>query len=279
MLTAFGHMENLGLAESSRNAHNEEFSDDELTTTTLPNSAIFTWKQNNVQHLEVNTMIISTELAGSSFLTCTYSTLPEIGTLSTQDGNCSLSLRMDETKTILIVVGTFTGKSTSRFTIQPGDEWRWVEPLFATVTASKVIVLDTVLATKVPLVSAAQGRPTSPYLYQLGTTTFVKDGGVLSHTGDSITCDQPKLPNAILLEGFSGALMSHCESTGMNGVALISLIDRVVDSTTLVAYESCFFPTLNNDSEPAMVAAAKTRRDVYKNAVKGTSNQLDSMYL
>jgi len=277
MLTAFGHLEGLGLAETSRNAHDDEYSDDEatLTATTLPIPATLVWKNDDItqQQPSVDDLLVSTELAGSSFLTCTFADFKEVGTLAAEDRSCSLSLRASPTEqknfTTLIVVGTFVGGS--KFSTKPGDEWRWVEPLMAGVAAARVVVLDTVLATKIPLVSAAQGRPAAPFLFQLGTTSFVKSGSMMSQQR---ALAAPNLPNSILMEGLSGAIMAHCESVGLNAVALISLLDRVVDSTTLVAFESCFMEEKDGDS-----IAMKARKLLYKNAVKGSSRQLDSMYL
>ena len=278
MLTAFGHLEGLGLAETSRNCHDDEYSDDEATATTFPTPARIVWntesKSNGEESLTVDELILSTEHAGSCFVSCNYASFQEIGTLSTEDGG-SLSLLApaafnpeQRTFKTLVVTGKFTGKG--KCTISAGDEWRWVEPLFASVTALRVLVLDTVLATKIPLVSAAEGRPTAPLLFHLGTSAFVKSGKELSEGRPLDTALCPLLPNAILMEGLSGAFMSHCESSGVSAVALLSLVERaVVDSTTLFAYESAF--TLNSDVEG--------RRSMYKQASKGSSKQLDSMYL
>jgi hypothetical protein len=280
MLTAFGHLEGLGLAETSRNCHDDEYSDDEATATTFPTPARIVWnsesksKSNTVESLTVDELILCTEHAGSCFVSCNFASFQEIGTLSTEDG-LSLSLRApaafnpeQSTFKTLVVTGKFTGKG--RCTIPAGDEWRWVESLFASVTASHVLVLDTVLATKIPLVSAAEGRPSAPLLYHLGTSSFVISGKELSEGRALDTSLSPLLPNAVLMEGISGAFMSHCESSGVSAVALLSLVERaVVDSTTLFAYESAF--ELNHDIQG--------RRLMYKEAAKGSSKQLDSMYL
>ena len=275
MLSAFGHLEGLGLAETSRNAHDDEYSDDESSSSSLAPPATLVWlsKSTNSETkgpVNVKELYISTELASASFLTCNFPSFEPVGSLSTESG-MALSLLAPPGETLqqeggltkMIVVA-----SNKKFNVAPGDEWQWVEPLFASVSATKIVVLGTVLATKVPLVSAAQGRPMAPLIFQLGTTTFLSSGRTMLN--DTVVLDAPILPNPILMEGFSGAVMAHCEAVGLNAVSLISLIERVIDSTTLVAYEQ-WIESSGMDT--------KERRDLYKEAVKDASRQLDSMYL
>ena len=278
MLSAFGHLDGLGLAETSRNAHDDEYSDDESSSSSLAPPATLVWlsKSTNSETkgpVNVKELYISTELAGASFLTCNFPSFEPVGSLSTESG-MALSLLAPPGETLqqeggltkLIVMGNFA--SHNKFNVAPGDEWQWVEPLFASVSATNIVVLGTVLATKVPLVSAAQGRPMAPLIFQLGTTTFLSSGRTMIN--DTVVLNAPMLPNPILMEGFSGAVMAHCEAVGLNAVGLISLIERVIDSTTLGAYEQ-WIESSGMDT--------KERRDLYKEAVKDASRQLDSMYL
>ena len=276
MLTAFGHLEGLSLAETSRNAHDDEYSDDDATFT-LPSPASLEWQIAMKSPVaSTQELFIATELAGSSFLTCNFPNFQQVATLSTENG-MALSLLAAPSEaaagtgfTKIIVTGTFIG--AEKFIITAGDEWRWVEPLFAGLTANQIIVLDTVLATTVPLVSAAQGKPSAPFIFQLGTTEFVKSNRAMNN--GTIVLTAPILPNPILMEGLSGAVMAHCEAVGMNAISLISLVERVIDSSTLVAYET-WVELEHKDDE----TATKQRKEMYKKAVKHASRQLDALYL
>lgn len=288
MLTAFGHLEGLGLAETSRNAHDDEYSDDESLASLQPPAKLM-WndvkdkmktgdtKEQQEESVNVNELFIATELAGSSFLTCNFQSFVQVATLTTEDGALSMSLLASPDDNQegkgnfqkLLLVGSFTKSGKNKCMVTAGDEWRFIEPLLSGVKAASIIHLDTVLAIKVPLISAAKGRPCAPFVFQLGTNIFVQSGSKIKN--GTTTLDAPTLPNPILLEGLGGALMARCEADGINAVSLISLIDRVIDSTALVAYEKYF--ELNEQLDK------NVRRSMYKEAVKSASRQLDSMYL
>ena len=174
-----------------------------------------------------------------------------------------------------------TGANATK-TITPGEEWRWVEPLFEAVSADQVVVLDTVNVSAVPLESAAEGKPQAPYLFQIGTSAFISsekrmiqcgvEGGKETGPGISLS-DVPDLPAPILLGGAGAAALIVCETCGLNAVALVSLVERVVDSSTLTAYEAAFGNASDSETE------CHARRMRYREAVKGFSKKLDGLYL
>ena len=213
------------------------------------------------------------EGAGSAFLSCAFRDLSEIGRLETEEGQV-WSLRGSDAqddssvrdRVLLVAVApedvqgkrknskNVRAKPTSfcSASVTPGDEWRWTEPLFANIAAERVVVLQTVRSVEIPLQSAVEGKPSSPFLFHLRTAS-----------GSGPVWDTPVLPSPILLEGLGASILAHCESAGVPAVSLVSLVERSVDSLTLVAYERAF--SLGGDGKKA----AAERRQSYKEALRG----------
>ena len=144
------------------------------------------------------------------------------------------------------------------------------------VTTRQVVVLDTVNVSKVPLVSAIEGKPQAPFLFQIGTSAFVESGkNMIGEAKDASLGATPDLPPPILLEGHSAAILTFCEARGLNAVALVSLVERTIDSSTLVAFEFPFGVGGASESE----ADRRARKKQYRESVKQYSKKLDSLYL
>ena len=260
--------------------------------------------------LRVKQLVVGCVEAAGVFLDCTFPTFSEVGTIATENAaEPRWSIRADVS---VGIVGASTGgaggaesvaferllvvasrppapgsvkeriaTARGKKSINPGDEWRWVEPLMRSIVAEQIVVLDTVKLSAVPLVSAAEGKPQAPFLFQIGTSAFVTEGkrmlsaGISSKESVSLV-SLPELPSPILLEGPSAAILTFCEARGANAVALVSLVERVVDSSTLVAFETPFnVGNAGSDSE----GERKARKLRYREAVKGFSKKLDGLYL
>lgn len=240
----------------------------------------------------VGQLVIGCNFAADAFLSCMCSDLTEIGVISSSDATSQVwSLRANigggkfqassKISKLIVIRACSSSSQDASQSINVGEEWRWIEPLFQNVNMDEVVVLDTVKVASIPMISAAEGKPQAPYLYKVGTSEFTKldeeiDG--MTSTGTSLGSNVslqgvPDLPSPLLLEGLGASALVCCEARSIRAVAVISLIERVVDSSTLFGYEKAFGLESRSEEE------RRARKLVYRNAVKGASKKLDALYL
>lgn len=307
-------LEGLGLAGGSRNITDDALSDHEDDGASCADAAALTWTDARVADaraaqeggLRVRQLVIGGAEAADAFLACAFATFTEVGAIAAESATePRWSLRVDAgalgggdgaavalDKMVVVISSSLAsgtaGSAAARVAatrgkkgIARGDEWRWVEPLMQNIVADQVVVLDTVKVSAVPLVSAAEGKPQAPFLFQIGTSAFVAGGQRMAagagaaKTGVSLAA-VPDLPSPILLEGPGAAALTLCEARGANAVALVSLVERTIDSSTLVAFETPFGIGGGVSDTDGERRARKLR---YREAVKGCSKKLDGLYL
>ncbi len=330
----FAHLEGLALADTSRNAHDDEPSDGEESPAAAAapaTPAAVAWTgaaaaaagaksggEAPSAAVRVRELVVATELAGNTFLSCALAAgCDEVGTVTLPVATTSVgaaatapaaaaaaaggdvvtlqwSLRAQRSDgagagaplerlyvtgpTVLGGSGKRTGRAAAAATalLPAGDEWRWVEPVFAAVAAEQVVLLSTVKVSAVPLRSAAEGKPCAPFLFRLGGAAAASSGSL---GAAAAAC--PVLPAPVLLEGLAAAVVGHCAARAVPALALVSLVEQCVDSATVVAFEGAF--GLSGGGGASVSSAepgeAKARRLQYRDAVSGAGKQLDSLYL